>query len=53
MTDDRKRPNRPVGGETHVPLESDDDETVPGRHGGADLDVEKQEKELRRLEEKR
>ena len=51
--DEKHRPNRPVGGEHHVPLQEDVDETWRGRHGGPDIDATKREKELREIEEKR
>jgi hypothetical protein len=48
-----EKQNRPVGGEHHLPLEVDVDETWRGRHAGPDFDAAKRDKELREVEEKR
>ena len=47
-TDDQKKTYPRHGGEHFNPAEGPPDETMRGRKGGPDIDVEKREKELAR-----
>jgi hypothetical protein len=47
-----KNPVGKVGGERKTDQQGDVDETFRGRHGGPDIDVEKREKELEKIEQR-